>query len=322
MTPVKGTIYLNVSFQYNISLMCRVYLKLKKITQLSFLALLVLLSYSCRTTRTVQIFDDYKEKVTIEAPDLAATEDEAYIFFRLYNPCYSSPLNVTNLLKFGISTTNISDIFVSHAAIGFDLNDDFYGVTLGGKQQLKLEICTDLSNNPYMRKCDPVSSELWVYAMKVPREEYDATLQMVQYFLDNITVKYSVMQNFPYTGYNIRRKFFVSKKNQNFGNRKLTSKSYNIYKDLRPKKEPRYFVCSTFMAYVLMRNVEVIRDLFIEKNINYRYVVPGDFTCFPGVIKLFYSSWEDYLDAAQKFVEENPDFKPYFTTVVPKKSEN
>lgn len=286
--------------------------KIKRVFRTSLFALFALLAYGCRTTRTVQIFDDYKEKVTIAAPELAADEDEAYIFFRLYNPCYSSPLNVTNLLKFGISTTNTIDIFVSHAAMGFDLNDNFYGVTLGGKQQLKLEICTDLSNNPYMRKCDPVSSELWVYAMKVPRNEYDDTREMVQYFLDNITVKYSVMQNFPYTGYNIKRKFFTSKKNQNFGSRKLTSRNYNIYKDLRPKKEPRYFVCSTFMAYVLMRNVETIRDLFIEKNINYRYVVPGDFTVFPGVIKLFYSSWEDYLIAAKKFVDENPDFAPYF----------
>jgi hypothetical protein len=292
--------------------MCSVTEKIKRVFRTSLFALLALLAYSCRTTRTVQIFDDYKEKVTIEAPELAADEDEAYIFFRLYNPCYSSPLNVTNLLKFGISTTNLSEIFVSHAAMGFDLNDNFYGVTLGGKQQLKLEICTDLSNNPYMRKCDPVSSELWVYAMKVPRDEYDATREMVQFFLDNIIVKYSVMQNFPYTGYNIKRKFFTSKKNQNFGNRKLTNKNYNIYKDLRPKKEPRYFVCSTFMAYVLMRNVESVRDLFIEKNINYRYVVPGDFTVFPGVIKLFYSSWEDYLIAAKKFVDENPDFAPYF----------
>ena len=295
--------------------------KIKKVFKTSLFALLALLAYGCRTTRTVQIFDDYKEKVTIEAPELAADEDEAYIFFRLYNPCYSSPLNVTNLLKFGIITTNLSDIFVSHAAIGFDLNDNFYGVTLGGKQQLKLEICTDLSNNPYMRKCDPVSSEQWVYAMKVPREEYDDCREMVQYFLDNVTVKYSVMQNFPYTCYNIRRKFFVGKKNQAFGSKKLTKKSYNIYKDLRPKKDPKYFVCSTFIAYILMHNVETIRELFIEKNINYRYVVPGDFTSFPGVIKLFYSSWEDYLDAAQKFVEENPDFKPYFTTIISESSE-
>jgi hypothetical protein len=294
--------------------MCRVCQKFKKITSFSFLILLFLIFFSCRTTRTVQIFDDYKEKVTIEAPELAADDDEAYIFFRLYNPCYSSPLNVTNLLKFGISTTNIGELFVSHAAIGFDLNDDFYGVTLGGKQQLKLEICTDLTNNPYMKKCNPVTSEQWVFAMKVPRYEYDATREMVQYFLDNIKVKYSVMQNFPYTAYNIRRKFFVSKKNQYFGSKKLSKKSYNIYKDLRPKKDPKYFVCSTFIAYVLMHNVSAIRELFIENNINYRYVVPSDFLSFPGVIKLFYSSWEDYLKAAQEFVEENPDFKPYFTS--------
>lgn len=291
--------------------------KFKKFPRFSIILLLVLLSYSCRTTHTVQIFDDYKENVTIAAPDLAADEDETYIFFRLYNPCYSSPLNVTNLLKFGISTTNVSEIFVSHAAIGFDLNDNFYSVTLGGKQQLKLEVCTDLSNNPYMKKCDPVSSEQWVYAMKVPRYEYDATAAMVQYFLDNITVKYSVMQNFPYTAYNIKRKFFTSKKYQEFGSEKLTKKSYNIYKDLNPKKHPNKFVCSTFMAYVLMHNVGTIRELFIEKKINYRYVVPGDFTAFPGVIKLFYSSWDDYLVAAKKFVDENPDFAPYFSTVLP-----
>lgn len=122
--------------------------KIKRVFRTSLFALFALLAYGCRTTRTVQIFDDYKEKVTIAAPELAADEDEAYIFFRLYNPCYSSPLNVTNLLKFGISTTNTIDIFVSHAAMGFDLNDNFYGVTLGGKQQLKLEICTDLQTIP------------------------------------------------------------------------------------------------------------------------------------------------------------------------------
>lgn len=287
--------------------------KLKRTLRFSFVFLLILLSYSCRSTRTVQIFDDYKENVTIAAPELAADADEAYIFFRLYNPCYSSPLNVTNLLKFGIGVTNVSELVVSHAAIGFDLNDNFYSVTLGGKQQLKLEICTNLADNPYMRKCDPVSSEQWVYAMKVPRYEYEATAAMVQYFLDNITVKYSVMQNLPYTTYNIKRKFFTSKNYQEFGSKKLTKKSYNIYKDLEPKKHPKKFVCSTFMAYVLMHNVGSVRELFIEKNINYRYVVPGDFTVFPGVIKLFYSSWEDYLVAAQKFVEENPDFAAYFT---------
>lgn len=291
--------------------------KIRKLLHISIIFLLAILSYGCQTTRTVQIFDDYKEKVTIAAPELAADDQEAWIFFRLYNPCYSSPLNVTNLLKFGISTTNLSEIFVSHAAIGFDLNDNFYSVTLGGKQQLKLESCTDTSDNPYMSKCDPATSEQWVYAIKVPRYEYDATLKEVQYFLNNVKVKYSVIQNFPYTAYNIRRKFFVSRKNQNFGNRKLTKKTYNIYKDLMPKKDPNKFVCSSFMAYVLMHNVGVIRELFIEKNINYRYVVPGDFTVFPGVIKLFYSSWEDYLIAARKFVDENPDFAPYFTDAKP-----
>jgi len=291
--------------------------KIRKLLHISIIFLLAILSYGCQTTRTVQIFDDYKEKVTIAAPELAADDQEAWIFFRLYNPCYSSPLNVTNLLKFGISTTNLSEIFVSHAAIGFDLNDNFYSVTLGGKQQLKLESCTDTSDNPYMSKCDPATSEQWVYAIKVPRYEYDATLKEVQYFLNNVKVKYSVIQNFPYTAYNIRRKFFVSRKNQNFGNRKLTKRTYNIYKDLMPKEDPRKFVCSSFMAYVLMHNVGVIRELFIEKNINYRYVVPGDFTVFPGVIKLFYSSWEDYLIAARKFVDENPDFAPYFTDAKP-----
>lgn len=301
----------NLFFYIIIQIMLRRAKKFKNIIKV-FLYSLAFLFISCQTTRSVTVFNDYKEK-TITSPELTAEDDgDAYIFFRLYNPCYSSPLNVTNLLKFGISTTNLSDIFVSHASIGFDLNDDFYGVTLGGKQQLKLETCTDVSDNPYMSNCDPTTSEQYVYALKVSRAEYDATRKMVQYYLKNVDVKYSVIQNFPYSAYSIRRKFFTRKKHQDFGSKKLTRKHYNIYKDINPKKVPNKFVCSSFIAFVLMHNVSSIQDLFISKNVNYRYVVPGDFTEFPGMIKLFYSSWDDYLVAAQKFVSENPDFAPYF----------
>ena len=203
--------------------MLRTNKKFKNIIKV-FLFSLSFLFFGCQTTRTVKIYDDYREK-TITAPELTAEDDgDAYIFFRLYNPCYSSPLNVTNLLKFGISTTNLSDIFVSHAAIGFDLNDDFYGVTLGGKQQLKMETCTDVSDNPYMENCDPSTSEQYVYALKVSRKEYDETRRMVQYFLQNVDVKYSVIQNFPYSAYSIRRKFFTRKKNHCYPQRKRRSR--------------------------------------------------------------------------------------------------
>lgn len=295
--------------------MNRIMPKFKKTIQIVTFAALSIFAFSCKTTKEIQLYDDYKQKTSFEAPDpenYKATDDDAYIFIRLYNPVYPNPLEVTNLLKFGLYATNTSEKVVSHAAINFDLDDDFYGLTVGGKQQLKIENCTNPKSNKFMKKCSKKSSVQYTYALKVPRSEYEASKAMVEDFFNNYNLKYSVGWNFPSACYSVHRKFFTTKKNRNFGNPKLTKKSYNIVNDINPRKVPTKYVCSSFIAYILLQNVTQATDLFIEKNINYRYVSPGDYEEFPNIILLFYSTWADYNKAAKMFVEENPDFAEYF----------
>ena len=73
-----------------------------------------------------------------------------YIFIRLYNPIYSNPLYIANILKGGISITEVNDYELSHASISTSLDDGFYGLTLAGKSQFVKEYCTDVNSNGYM----------------------------------------------------------------------------------------------------------------------------------------------------------------------------
>lgn len=58
-------------------------------------------------------------------------ENYKYIFIRLYDPVYTANLPA-ELLKKGQYITNTTKIPAAHAAIGFDLSDNFYGLTIGG----------------------------------------------------------------------------------------------------------------------------------------------------------------------------------------------
>jgi len=285
-------------------------MRVLKSIQSYLILLLSLLFFSCASTRNIKIYDDYQNSTEFSSPK-NQDEDEAFIFFRLYNPSYNNPLDVTNLLKFGIYSTNISEYLVSHASINFDLTDNFYGLSLGGDHHLKIEQCTNISKNPYFKKCNAETSEQYVYALKVPRSEYEATRQMVLDFYNNKNLKYSVLWNFPFAKSSVKRKFFTRKKNRNFGKKKLSKRSYNISEDINPEHIPTVYVCSTFISFVLLQNVSSISDFFTEHKIDYRYVGPGDIESFPGIIKLFYSNWDDYNLAAKNFVLENPDFASY-----------
>ena len=57
--------------------------------------------------------------------EISKDKNIRYLFFRLYNPEYSNPLYVANLLKAGIEITDLNEEKVSHSAINFYLDDNF-----------------------------------------------------------------------------------------------------------------------------------------------------------------------------------------------------
>ena len=276
----------------------------------------------CKTTRSIA-----KETIEPNAPDDAPfivahnvvfPEIEGnykYIFFRLYNPAYKNPLYIANVLKGGISITRTENVpDVSHASINFSLDDNYFGLKLGGEFPLEVEECTIPDNNEYMKKCDTEKSEQIAYALKVTEEEYEKTKAFVEHYVNSDNVKYNTALNFKIALFSIKRKFFTPKENQQFGSLIYPEDVYNQKVNLDDDADtPNLFVCSTFVGYVLYNNVESVSKFFDENNIKYEYLNVSDISMIPGITPIFYSNWDNYLEAASAFVAEYPEFSEYLT---------
>lgn len=284
------------------------------------LSLILLFSFTtifigCKTTNSI-----YNDELTPEAPyyieDEFAFKDDVpepskYIFIRLYNPDYNNPFYIANLLQGGINITEVSDYHFSHAAINFSLNDEFYGLTSGGYYQLAKESCLNPKKNKYMKHCDPKDSEQITLALKVKEDEYNNLQKVVEEYSKSHKVKYNVGKNFQNAFFAIDRRFFTKKNKRVFGNSDYPYTKKEKNNDNNENYIENNFVCSTFLAYILFQNVDYIHDYFVENNINYRYVNVTDLLFLPNISVLFYSTWENYENAALNFVNINPEFSSY-----------
>lgn len=284
----------------------------------TFIIIFLLLFIGCKTTNTlgsnfVETEDHYIFGNDISFSDDIG-EDYKYIFFRLYNPEYSNPLYIANILKGGLAITNTDDVpELSHSAISFTLDDNFYGLTFGGKYQLAPEACERPKDNKYMRNCDPTKSEQITYALKVTPEEYENTKEFVEKYAEDTKLKYASLINVKLALFFIKQKFFVSKKYQAFGSRKYPKSVKNKKINIDNDKREYNFVCSSFLGYALYNNVESVANYFDENNIKYEYLNVTDLALIPGMVPLFYSNWADYTETAKAFVEKYPEFKEYLT---------
>ena len=219
------------------------------------------------------------------------------------------------MLKGGISITRTGDVpDVSHAAINFSLNDNYYGLTLGGEYQLAEEECALPQNNKYMKNCDPEKSEQITYALKVSEEEYEKAKVFVDHYVNSTDIKYTSSLNFKIAIFSIKKKFFTPKENQKFGSIIYPDDANNFKVEQDEDFDTQNnFVCSTFVGYVLYNNVESVTNFFDENNVKYEYLNVSDIALIPGMTALFYSNWDNYKEAAQAFVAEYPEFAEYLT---------
>ena len=287
------------------------------------IVLLAALSFeSCKTTRSLAK-ESIEPNAPMDAPFIVAHDvvfpdiegNCKYIFFRLFNPAYKNPLYIANVLKGGISITKTEDVpDLSHASINFSLDDNYYGLTLGGEYQLVEEECALPQNNKYMKNCDPEKSEQITYALKVTEEEYNKTKEFVERYAQSTDIKYASSLNFKIALFSIKKKFFTPKEHQQFGTiiypDGATNKKVDLDKDEEIQND---FVCSTFVGYVLYNHVESVSNFFDENNIKYEYLNVSDIALIPGIVPLFYSNWDTYNEAAEAFVEEYPEFSDYLT---------
>lgn len=261
----------------------------------------------------IDSFTDDLEQNKLQPEQITSNQQPyKYIFIRLYNPAYINPFYIANILKGGIKATLINkEDDYSHSAINFTLDDNFYGLTSGGKYQLARESCVRPKENKYMKHGNPKKSTQVVYAMKVTEEEYEYIREFVKVYYESPEVRYNVFLNFQIGFFTINRKFFTAKEKKQFGNLKYPKTTQSKKKQSEYLYVENNFICSTFLAYVLENCIPKIKNWFEEKNINYRFVNVPDLIYIPGMTKLFSSTWADYEEAAEQFVKEYPEFEAY-----------
>ena len=302
------------------------FLFVKKTAPLFALAILFV---SCRSTKFVDertqimsdgleinasddIFKIYDTSFLPESPKAAGdssskkSEEKKYIFMRLYYPEYDNKASTVNMLKKLIIMADPNPELASHSSISTGLDDNFYGLTLYSRKDLKIESCENPEDNLYMKLCNPYLSAQTTLAVEVTAEEYDAVKKMLEKDFAEQKVKYWPSKNVVVGAEGFKRKRLPRSKSV-LGGRDL-KKGY-----IDSKKKQKHFVCSTYLAYVLQCCVKKVDDFFRERNIAYDKVSPTDLYYIPGFKVLFSSTWVDYKIAAQEFVRSSPLFAKYLT---------
>lgn len=236
----------------------------------------------------------------------ALTQDH-WIFIRLYQPYYDNPLCIENVLSKCIQFVDVNPDYSSHSAIGFSLDDGFYGLTSSNSgHNLYLESCTNSGDNEYMKKCNIYKSVEITYALKVTEEEYKKAKNLVESYYDDTRTCYNINQDVKIAWKAVGRKFFSPKDKQQFAAKPFATSEQTFCED-------KYdFVCSSFVAYVLANSVESVHDFFVEKQIDSNYVMPSDLAYIPGVIKLFKTTWVDYNIGAKNVAQTYTCFATYY----------
>ena len=241
-----------------------------------------------------------------DAPSSKNGEGKKYIFMRLYYPDYDNKASTVNMLKKMIVMADPNPELASHSSIAFNLEDDYYGLTLYSRSDLKKESCENPEDNLYMKLCNPYRSVQTTLAIEVTDQEYEAAKKMLEKDFAEQKVKYWATKNVVVGWEGFKRKRLPRSKSILGGQDK--KKGY-----IPSSKKQRHFVCSTYLAYVLQTCVKKVDDYFRARNISYQIVSPTDLYYIPGFKILFTSTWIDYKIAAQEFTKSSPLFAKYLT---------
>ena len=247
----------------------------------------------CRSTRVAHnrnTADSLKEDLFVFYDDGNSpkiNDTDSYVFFRLYNPKYIKP-SVGAVLQSCLNSVDTNEFTGSHISIGFDLSDNFYGLTLWARPNFKIEQCTNLSTNEYMVTCDERYSLQTTFAMKVTQSEYNNLKTFVEKLSERDCLKYDSGKNFEIAFDTVYR---LSSK----GNRSGRTYRQRIKRIKNNKGEFNFdrkykFVCSTALGFILDKTVANVHDYFIENDIDYNFLLPTDFAKMDGMQVLFTSS--------------------------------
>jgi len=238
-------------------------------------------------------FDDLINEVSIESQK---DEERYYVFIRNVSAKYKNPLALTNLLDKGIKLVDekTKDGFFNHSTISYSLKDGFVGLTLDSNiHKAKHEYLTDISKNRYTSTVDDTKAKYVVYVLEVTKSEYDKVKRMLDYSLRSVKLDYSIITN-----------FFIGLKliGNKLGFNKHSTESNNF--------ERYKLVCSTFVAYILVKCVSSIKSKFSKKDIF--MMSPNEIVnSIPGLKHMFGGIWKDYNKDLSKYISRHPELSKF-----------
>lgn len=318
---------------------------LKRLLFASFVAFALVFVSSCASSpKPVKL----NTKESLEGEDFrifsVPDENSDYIYLRIYNPYYWRKLSGGSIIQAGINLVEIKPIMTSHVAIGFGLDDEFYGLTAYARPNLSVEECSNIKSNRYMKQCDPKKSLQTVLAIKVSPEEKEAARKTVLFCSENNLVRYDTAQNFRIASREINKKVFL-KEEYSDGLSYFSELQNGYEQDLivdsesenRPELEPEIesglepesglaertkillpefdengknpFVCSNFAAWVIYMNVPKTQSYFDSNFSDILLVGPSDVASIPGFFPVFTSTWSSYERAVEEIKEEQELFR-------------
>ena len=265
---------------------------------------LFLSMFSCQTAQELPVVPQEPITITYNTDKNVVIDGKTFLFVRTYDPHYNNPICIENILKGLINLAEVNDTVASHVALGFSLEDDFWGLTInegdGINRNLTPEHCTDTSNNPYMRKCDMEKSWQTTYALTVTKDEFDTARKITERYANDPEMRYTVGANLKIAGFELKRRFFTPKE-------KRSIKTLEPQESPPPNHDEKEFQCASFVAYILINSVENVRKFFEDRGVDYKQMTPSDITQIPGVMELFSSTWTDYHNASEQFIAEKAD---------------
>lgn len=256
--------------------------------------------FSCQSSQDIVVSPQEYIQVTHNEEKNDVIGDNTFIFIRLYDPQYK-PFHIERLLQNLIHFVEVNGNEVSHSALGFSLEDDFWTVTSPKGDNINYlipEHCTDLSNNTYMSKCNPEESIQTTYALLVTTNEFNRAKQLVEKYANDPEVNYSEAIIIKTAGYHLKRRFFTSKEKRNIRTMEVREPV------LINKLDEKDFQCASFVAYILINSVDKVKQFFKMQALDYNKITPSDLAEIPGVQKLFTSTWSNYNKAAEQFIKE------------------
>ena len=280
------------------------------------LSLLFLLTACASTRKTVynipSSLNDDGYLLSYPEQERSFSSQDSYIFLRLYNPRYTA-LTSGAILQAGLNSVDTNQFKGTHIAIGFDLTDNFYGLTLYAEPNFKVEKCSDVTSNEFMMTCDPQTSLQTTFALKVNREEFETISFMVKNYLKKENLFYDVSQNFPIAADTIHRKVSWNHKTQRTYKRAMREKQLKKALNVQECETRGKFVCSTLVGHILDTSVPRIHEYFIQNNLDFNFMTPSDMAQIPGCQPLFTSTWSEYIPTSLLFGKEHPEMSRYLS---------